>query len=274
MPGIRRSRIRQAVSAADFESRNSSADANASARNPEERRSLRVDRRTETSSSTIETTMSSGIFFPFISSSSARTFMPHYNRTPYENSTVPWYRPNKGMRVSSVEVVIAEMRSCLGAGGASALDRALRRDRQADQERCSWPLVWLGPQPAAMRLNDGARDGQSHTHPVGFSGVKRLKQPLHLSRFETRARILHAKAGLRYSIAYLATPADYQDAFRFLGCVHRIHSIDDQIEENLLELHTVSKNGWKVLGQLSADRCLTRSALVPGKRADIRNDIP
>ena len=137
--------------------------------------------------------------------------MPHYNRTQYENSTVPWYRPNKGMRVSSVGVVIAEMRSCLGAGGASALDRALRRDRQADQERCSWPLVWLGPQPAAMRLNDGARDGQSHAHPVGFSGVKRLKQPLHLSRFETGARILHAKPGLRNPVVYFTSSANYQD---------------------------------------------------------------
>ena len=156
----------------------------------------------------------------------------------------------------------------------SASDGPLRRVGQAEQERRPGALICLGPQTATMSLDDRARDGQSHAHPVGFSGVKRLKQPLHLSRFETRARILHAKAGLRYSIAYLATPADYQDAFRFLGCVHRIHSIDDQIEENLLELHTVSKNGWKVLGQLSADRCLTRSALVPGKRADIRNDIP
>src|SRR2546427_9372798 len=172
MPGIRRSRIKHAVSPADWEFRNSSADAKASARNPEERRSLRVDRRTETLSSTIETTRSSSIFFPFISSSSARPFMPHYNRTRYENSTVPWYRPNKGMRVSSVGVVFAEMRSCLGAGGVSALDKALRRDRpafarslrrdrQADQERCSWPLVWLRPEPATMRLDDRARDGQS-----------------------------------------------------------------------------------------------------------------
>src|SRR6059036_3638074 len=92
MPGIRRSRIRQAVSAADFESRNSSADAKASVRNPEERRSLRVDRRTEMSSSTIETTRSSGIFFPFISVPQADSFMAYYNRKQHGNSTVPWYR--------------------------------------------------------------------------------------------------------------------------------------------------------------------------------------
>jgi hypothetical protein len=55
MAGIRKSRIRQSVSLASPELRNSSADAKASARNPAERRSLRVERLTETSSSTIET---------------------------------------------------------------------------------------------------------------------------------------------------------------------------------------------------------------------------
>jgi len=70
---------------------------------------------------------------------------------------------------------------------------------------------------------------------------------------------------------YFAISANDQDTLRFLDGVHRVHSIDDQVEENLLELHAVSKNGWKVLGQLSTDRCLTRSALIPGKRAHIRD---
>src|SRR6267142_4450274 len=91
MPGIRRSRIRQAVFAVDFDSRNSSADAKASARNPEERRSLRVERRTEISSSIIETTMSSGSLFSFISLPSPRP-MPYNNLIQQGNSTVHWDR--------------------------------------------------------------------------------------------------------------------------------------------------------------------------------------
>src|SRR5882757_2296298 len=113
-----------------------------------------------------------------------------------------------------------------------------------------------------MRLDDRARDGQSHTHAVRLGGVERLEQPLHLSRFESGARILHAQAGLRHSIAYLATPVDYQDTLRFLDWVHCIHSIDNEVEQNLLELHTVAKNERKVLRQLSADRRLTHSALI------------
>src|SRR5258708_1939293 len=63
---MRRSRIRHPVSPAHSERRNSSAEEKASARNPDERRSLRVERRTETSSSTILTTISSVGFSPFI----------------------------------------------------------------------------------------------------------------------------------------------------------------------------------------------------------------
>src|SRR5882724_6828584 len=187
----------------------------------------------------------------------------------------------KGCRVSG-----GARRSCLGgADGSSAFDRALirgrpafaktlRRGRQGERECGPWPLVWLGPQPAAMRLDDRARDGQSHAHAVGFCGVKRLEQPLHLARFETSAHILHAEAGLRYSITYLAAPADYENPLRFLDGLHRIQSIDDEVKENLLQLHSVSENERKVLGQIGTDGCLTRGELRPCKRADIRNDIP
>ena len=48
--------------------------------------------------------------------------------------------------------------------------------------------------------------------------------------------------------AGFAMPANYQYTFRFLDGVHRIHSIDDEVEQNLLELHAVSKNERKVLG--------------------------
>src|ERR1700690_4211128 len=63
MPGIRRSSIRQAASFGCPDARNSSADAKASARNPVERRSLRVDFLTRSSSSTIKISAVSRFLF-------------------------------------------------------------------------------------------------------------------------------------------------------------------------------------------------------------------
>ena len=44
-------------------------------------------------------------------------------------------------------------------------------------------------------------------------------------------------------------------------------------EENLLKLHTVTKNARKVVGQLNANRCLTRSGLIPSQRQYIYDDV-
>jgi len=59
--------------------------------------------------------------------------MPHYNCTQHENSTVPWYRPNTGMLVSSVSVAMlkcdhalapaARPRSTECSGAAGRLNR-------------------------------------------------------------------------------------------------------------------------------------------------------
>jgi hypothetical protein len=37
--------------------------------------------------------------------------------------------------------------------------------------------------------------------------------------------------------------------FRFLDFIHRIHSIDDQVEQNLLELHAIAGDGRQVFRQ-------------------------
>src|SRR5712671_5629416 len=85
-----------------------------------------------------------------------------------------------------------------------------------------------------MSVNDRAADRQSHSHPVRFSRIERFEEPVHLLRFEPDACILYAEQGFRASIACFAAPANYQDTLRFFDCVHRIHSINDQVQQNLL----------------------------------------
>src|ERR1035438_5683634 len=86
---------RQAVSSTRPDWRNSSADAKVSARRPDELRSLWVERLTETSSSTIET---SGPIDAFSShpllSFNQNLIMLYTNHMQHENSTVPWFSAN------------------------------------------------------------------------------------------------------------------------------------------------------------------------------------
>ena len=85
-----------------------------------------------------------------------------------------------------------------------------------------------------MSFNDRAADRQSHSHPVRFGRIKRFEEPFHLLGFETGACVLHAEQDRGHSIAGFAACTNDQDSLRLLDCVHRIHSIDHQVEENLL----------------------------------------
>ena len=93
IPGMVISSIRHPVAAICPDCRNSSADAKASARIPELRRSLRVELLTEGSSSTRDTSCSSTHLYLFrIHSRPSTIFCSCHDNTrlQHENSTVPW----------------------------------------------------------------------------------------------------------------------------------------------------------------------------------------
>ena len=71
-----------------------------------------------------------------------------------------------------------------------------------------------------------------------------------------------------------AVPANYQDTLRFLDGAHGIHSVHHQVEQNLLELHTIAGDARQVLGKISADRDEACNRLVTSQRQDIFDDIP
>ena len=48
-----------------------------------------------------------------------------------------------------------------------------------------------GTQPAAVRVDDGARDGQAHAQSLGLGGVERLEHALHVLRVDPSPGVLN-----------------------------------------------------------------------------------
>ena len=67
----------------------------------------------------------------------------------------------------------------------------MRRDRggQGELKSCAASGAAGGPQAAAMRLDDGATDGQPHTGPVILGRKECLEDLLRLLRGESRSGI-------------------------------------------------------------------------------------
>ena len=55
-------------------------------------------------------------------------------------------------------------------------------DGQFEVENGATLRVRLRPKAAVMRVHDGPADGQSHAETLGFGGVERLEEPLHIRR--------------------------------------------------------------------------------------------
>jgi len=91
-----------------------------------------------------------------------------------------------------------------------------------------------------MRLDNRARDGQAHTHSVGFGGVETAQRAGHFSSFQPDTRVLHAKEDRRRSDRCIVFSLNQQNPASLRDRIHGVHSVHHQIEQYLLELHTVA----------------------------------
>ena len=66
-----------------------------------------------------------------------------------------------------------------------------RRGGQSEVKHSPTRLVRRSPKVAAMRLDNGAADGQSHSDAFRFGGEKGRKQPGRLLWIDSRAGISH-----------------------------------------------------------------------------------
>src|SRR4030095_270360 len=135
IPGICRSSTRQPVLSSEPDSRNTSADSNVSTRSPADIRRFPRDRRSDASSSTIETIRASCSVIRFAGHSP---------------------RDSLAARVLS------------RAEASLPYLRRVRRHGESDVPNGGVRPVGGGPKPATMRLDDRAADRQAHAHAPGF----------------------------------------------------------------------------------------------------------
>ncbi len=97
-----------------------------------------------------------------------------------------------------------------------------------------------------MSLNDLAADRQSDTHTVALGRVKGIEQPLKVLRIDAGPGILHAQT---HAIVCFPARSDQQAPRAVVNTSHGVGSIAEQIQDDLLELDTISGDGRKFYGE-------------------------
>src|SRR6266446_8844055 len=97
-----------------------------------------------------------------------------------------------------------------------------------------------------MSLDDGTADGQPDSHAVAFGGVERFEEPVRSLSSEADPHIFHAKA---HPIALVSFRPYQQLPRTIVDRAHRVRSVPEQVQDDLLELDTIARDGREVLGQ-------------------------
>ena len=97
-----------------------------------------------------------------------------------------------------------------------------------------------------MSLDDRAADRQPNTHTAAFGGIEGFEQPLEILRIDTDAGILHAETNM---IICFSLGSDQELPGAVINTNHRVGSITEQVEGDLLQLDTVSDDGGEILGE-------------------------
>jgi hypothetical protein len=97
-----------------------------------------------------------------------------------------------------------------------------------------------------MPLDDRATDRQPNTHATAFGGIEGLEQPLEILRIDTGTGILHAQT---HTIISFSPGSDQQLPRAVVNVEHRVRSIAEQVQGDLLQLDTVSQDRGEILGE-------------------------
>src|SRR5687768_10165430 len=103
------------------------------------------------------------------------------------------------------------------------------------------------PQPAAMRLDDGGRDGQAHAHAVGPGRVKRLEWTIHVRLVDPDPRILDREPDGRRAVP--GRP-DNENATTPVRLPHGLEAVERQVQHHLLELGPVAADLGQIGGEI------------------------
>lgn len=106
---------------------------------------------------------------------------------------------------------------------------------------------------------------QTHPHSSVLRSIERLKQALETLRAHPWAGILHR----HQDTACFPPSADEQLSCPFSQAALRLEGIDDQVQDDLLQLHTVSLNARQLLGELRLYRDRVLLELAMGQNYDL-----
>ena len=118
-----------------------------------------------------------------------------------------------------------------------------------------------------MSLDDRTADRKSHTHPVGLGGVERVEQALTILRAQPRAGVSHGDE----DPTRILHGADEKLSRPVTDAAHRFDSVDDQVEDHLLQLDCISLNAWQALAELCLHRDVVLYQFAPRQSNDLMN---
>src|ERR1700676_3828837 len=110
---------------------------------------------------------------------------------------------------------------------------------------CARSTVGACPQLPAMRLHNGTADGQPHTATLRLGGKERRKDLIHLLRWQPHARVTDRE--LELTVLQLRLHRKLS-----AGVLHGFDSIEHEVHEHLLQLHTVYPDFREFSGKVRA----------------------
>jgi hypothetical protein len=97
-----------------------------------------------------------------------------------------------------------------------------------------------------MLLDNRTADGQPDAHPIVFRRVERVEQPVNALGVHPYARVSYGQTHL---IGSLRLCPDHQLARPVVYLAHGVRRVPEQIEDDLLELNSITDNVREVVSE-------------------------
>src|SRR6266481_9927340 len=121
-------------------------------------------------------------------------------------------------------------------------DTALVSCRQGELKCAASRFIRSCPQPSPMRADDGAADREAQPYSAGLGRVKGVEDAFEMYRINSRPRITDRDQNL---IRSPSLGADRQLSARAINRAHRFDCVQDQVQDDLLQLHPIPLNEWQ-----------------------------
>src|SRR3984893_10710999 len=130
-------------------------------------------------------------------------------------------------------------------------------------ERGAGPVIRFTPQTTTMLFDDGTADGQSDAHTTALCGEEGLKELVHDVGLQANADIPHRQA---HTVAFVTFGSDEELPRTIVHADHRVSSIAEQVQDDLLKLDTIGGDERKIVGELRSEHEAVYLKLVHRRR--------